>query len=81
MIAGILETTTPGGIDEKSPIAILLGLVMIGVLFVDFMGIIFGVIGLFQRDRKKFFAVFAVLLGSLVILGFLFLLLVGLTMG
>lgn len=81
VIAGIIENSTPGGMDENSPIAILLGLVMIGGLLVNVLGIVFGVVGLFQPNRKKIFALLGVLFGCLVILGFLFIVVIGLTMG
>ncbi len=80
VIAGILETTTPGGIDEKSPIAMLLGAVLIGGLLINLMGIIFGIVGLCQRDRKKPFAILGVVIGSLVLVGILFVVIVGLAM-
>lgn len=81
VIAGVLETTTPGGVDENSPLVILLGLAMFGGLFVDLMGITFGIIGLFQSDQKKLFAILGVIFGFLVIVGFLFVLLIGLLAG
>jgi hypothetical protein len=79
-IAGILEATTPGGIDENSPIAMLLGLVMIGGLLVNLLGMIFGVVGLFQRERKKVFALLGVLFGCLVFVGLLFVIIIGVAM-
>jgi hypothetical protein len=77
-IAGILETTTPGSMDENSPLAMLLGVVMFGGLFLVLMGIIFGIVGLFQRDRKRIFALLGVIFGCLVIVGVLFVLVIGL---
>ncbi len=81
VIAGILETMTPGGVDEDSPVAMLLGLVVIGGILINLLGIIFGIVGLFQRDRKKPFAVLGVVIGSLVLLGMLLVIVIGLVMG
>jgi hypothetical protein len=78
VIAGIMEATEPGGIDEESPVVILLGVVMIGGLLLDIVGVALGIAGLTQRDRRKGFAVVGVVIGSLVFLGVLFILMVGL---
>lgn len=80
VVAGILESTTPGGIDENSPIAMLLGLAMIGGILVDLLGIIFGIVGLCQRGRKKVFAILGVVIGCLVLVGFLLVMIAGLAM-
>jgi hypothetical protein len=56
-IAGILEATTPGGMDEKSAAAILTGLCIIALILVDIVALGLGLAGLFQRDRKKLFAI------------------------
>jgi hypothetical protein len=77
VIAGILETMTPGGMDENSPIAILLGLVMIGGLLVDLLGILLGIVGLCQRDRKKPFAGLGVVTGLLVLVGLVAVIVIG----
>lgn len=44
------------------------------------IGAVLGLIGLFQDDRKKFFAGFGLGLNALPIVGFIFLLLIGITM-
>lgn len=80
-IAGILETATPGGIDEDSPITILLGVVMIGGLFLNLLGIILGIVGFCQRKRKKIFAVLGVVIGCLVFAGLLFVIVIGAVLG
>jgi hypothetical protein len=77
-IAGVLETTTPGGIDENSPATILLGLALVGGLLVNVLGIGLGIGGLCQRYRRKLFAVLGVVLGSVALLGVLLLMIIGL---
>ena len=81
VIAGILETTTPGGIDEDSPILMLLVIVMIGGLLLNLLGIILGIVGLCLRKRKKIFAVLGVVIGSLVFIGLLFVIVIGAVLG
>lgn len=68
VIAGVLQASTPGGFDENSPLAIVIGVVFIGGLAFGLFGIGLGIAGLFQQ-RKKLFAVLGVVVGSLVMLG------------
>src|SRR5690606_41826207 len=56
VIAGIMEANTPGGSDENSPEAILLGLVQSGMLVLDLVALGLGIGAPFQRDRQKIFA-------------------------
>jgi hypothetical protein len=78
--AGVLEATTPGGIDENSSVAVLLGLALFGGLFLDLFGIGLGIAALFQSHCNKLFAVLGVVLGSVVLLGVVTLVAVGVLM-
>jgi uncharacterized protein YqgC (DUF456 family) len=80
VVAGILESTTPGSIDENSPIAIVLGLVMIGGFLLDLLAILFGIVALCQHHRTKFFAILGLVIGCLVLVGCLLLIVAGLVM-
>jgi hypothetical protein len=80
-IAGIMETTAPGGIDENSPVMIVLGLLLIGGLFVELLAVALGVAGLFERRRMKVFAVLGAALGAIALLGGVFLVILGLVAG
>ena len=51
--AGVLEATTPGGIDENSPVAVLLGLALIRGLLVDILGIGLGIASLCQPTEES----------------------------
>jgi hypothetical protein len=64
-IAGVLEATTPGGMDEESAGAILLGLSLFGLAFVNLIGIGLGFAGIFQARRNKTFAVLGIVIGLL----------------
>src|SRR5690606_31028458 len=55
--AGVLEATTPGGIDETAPVTIVLGLLMFGCLFLALLAGGLGIGALFQSNCKKLFAV------------------------
>ena len=77
VIAGILEESTPNGIDENSPVTMLLGAALIGASFLDFLGVILGIAGLCQPNRNKLFAVLGLLFGSLVLFGVVILMIVG----
>jgi hypothetical protein len=78
VIAGVMESSTPGGMDEDSPGAALVGLGMIGGLFVDLIGIGFGIAGLCQARRNKLFPILGIVLGALVLFGVLALMVIGL---
>jgi len=55
--AGIIETTTPGGMDETSMSAILVGLGLMGTAMMQLVAFGLGVAGVFQADRRRVFAV------------------------
>lgn len=78
MLAGVLETTTAGGMDEESVAAVLIGLFMFGFLFIDLLAVGLGIAGLFQKGRKKIFAILGVVIAVATILMTLLLLVVGL---
>jgi uncharacterized membrane protein len=80
VIAGIAETSTPGGIDEKSPIAVLIGLLLFLFLGVALVGLVLGVAGLLQKDREKIFAILGVIFSAIAILCPILLVLVGLAL-
>ncbi|HYC69721.1 MAG TPA: hypothetical protein VEB66_00855 [Opitutaceae bacterium] len=66
-IAGYMQMSTPGGMNEESPAAALVGLAMMGVGLLVLVGLGLGVAGLFQSDRKKLFAALGVSINLLII--------------
>jgi len=76
--AGVLETTTPGGMDEESVGALLVGLAMFGLLFLDLVAIGLGIAALFQKQRKKVFAVLGIIFAVSTIVITLALMVIGL---
>jgi hypothetical protein len=69
VVAGMMEVSTPGGMDEESPQAILVGLGIFGVLGLNFLGLGLGVAGIVQPDRSRVVAILGLVLNALVILG------------
>ena len=67
--AGYLEATTPGGMDEESPEAIVVGLFVIFCSFGLIVGLGLGIAGLFTRQRRKVFPILGTILSALVLLG------------
>lgn len=82
-IAGLIDLTT-GTADMEElerrisdmPELALLGLALLGTLLGNLVGLILGIIGLVQKDRKKVFAVLGTVLNGLVIAGLALLMLV-----
>ncbi|MEJ2497014.1 MAG: hypothetical protein P8Y43_05990 [Sulfurovaceae bacterium] len=56
-IAGSIEASTPGGIDENSTEAVMIGLAIIGLLFLNVLSVGLGIGVLLQKERKKIFAI------------------------
>ncbi|NQU23626.1 MAG: hypothetical protein HQ567_20275 [Candidatus Nealsonbacteria bacterium] len=80
VVAGIMEGSTPGGIDEEAPEVILLGLCLLGGAVLSLLGVGLGIGGLLQSNRKVIFAVLGVLFNAMVILGVLGLMVLGMAM-
>ncbi len=55
--AGVLEASTPGGMDEDTPLVVLIGFAVIGCLLANLVGLGLGIAGLIQRRRKKLYAI------------------------
>ena len=76
--AGVVEASTPGGMNEQSTMAMLIGFGALGGMAAAVLGIVLGIGGLVQRDRKRLFAVLGLVLNGLTIVGVAGLILVGL---
>ena len=57
VIAGVMENSTPGGINEESTEAMVFGVFIFAALFACLLALGLGAAGLFQKDRKKTFAI------------------------
>lgn len=76
-VAGYMETTTPGGIDEKSGIAVLLGLVIFAVIALHLLGLGLAIGALTQKDRKKVFSVLGLIFNAIVVVGTIAVIMIG----
>jgi hypothetical protein len=81
VVAGVLEASQPGGMDENSPEAVLLGLAMFGGVMAAAFGGALAIAGLCQAHRSKVFAILGLILNAAVGLGVLGLIVIGLMMG
>jgi hypothetical protein len=79
VIAGVMEASTPGGIDEESPAAIMLGLGIIGMVVLNVAAFGLGIGTLFQRTRKKLFGVLGMTFSALTIIGIISLIMFGMS--
>jgi hypothetical protein len=78
MIAAIAESRTPGGLDENSPQAVLIGLGLLGSMAAQLVGLTLGIVGLFMSSRLKAFAIAGTVVNGLVFAGMVAILIVGL---
>ncbi len=57
IIAGILETSSPGGMNEESIEAAIVGLFIIGFLGLELIAIGLGIAGIFQKAKSRVTAI------------------------
>lgn len=77
VIAGIIETTTPGGMEETSMSAILLGLGLMLTALMQLVAFGLGVAGALQADRRRVFAVLGLVFSIGSMLGVVLLMVIG----
>lgn len=78
VVAGVMETSTPGGIDEESAGAVVVGLFLLAFLLLDVLALGLGIAGLVQKDRKKIFPVLGVVFSATTMLTTVFFMIIGL---
>lgn len=79
VVAGVMEASTPGGINEESPAAIMLGLAIIGMVLLNIVAFGLGVGTMFQKDRKRLFGVLGMTFSALTIVGIISLIMFGMS--
>lgn len=77
VIAGVMESSTPGGMDENAPSTVLLGLALLGSLGLEGLAFILGLIGLFMQNTKKITAILGVIFSGMIGMGIIFLMILG----
>jgi len=80
VVAGVMEASTPGGINEESPAAIMLGLAIIGMVVLNVVAFGLGIGSMFQKDRKKLFGVLGMTFSALTIIGIISLIMFGMSL-
>ena len=80
-VAGVLEATTPGGLDEDAPLTALIGLAILGCPLANLFGLGLGIAGLAQRGRKKVTAILGAIGNGVVFSGVLGIIVLGLLAG
>src|SRR5690606_36992935 len=81
IIAGVRGVSTPGGMDEESIAAVLIGLFLFGSMGAELVALGMGRGGLTQKGRKKIVASLGVVFSATALLITLFILFLGLAMG
>ena len=77
VIAGVIEESTPGGMDEESAPAVIIGFLLINLLIGDLIAFGLGIAGLAQRNSKKIFALLGTIFSSVAILAMATLMIIG----
>lgn len=77
VIAAVLPSATPSGLDTKSASAIVLGLLMFLFLFIELVALGLGVVGLFPTGRNKVFAILGITFSVTSVLAILGLMVIG----
>ena len=76
-VAAGLLTSSVDGLTEESPVAAAIGLGIICMPAFMLIGTVLGVVGLFQKDRKKLFPILSVAISGIAICIFVLLLILG----
>ncbi|MFM2480303.1 hypothetical protein [Celerinatantimonas sp. YJH-8] len=77
LIAGVVSTLVPGGLDRHSGALILIGLFVIIFIFSELVALGLGIAGLCQRDRNKIFAILGTVFSVVALLITMLLALIG----
>lgn len=81
VIAGVMEASTPGGIDEDSAGAVMVGLFLFAFMGAALVALGLGIGGLLQKERKKIFAILGTIVSAVPLVGTIFIMMLGLAMG
>ena len=81
VLAGVVESSTPGGMDENSPEAMLIGLLLFAFIGAALLGLGLGIGGLVQQNRNKTLAIVGTVLSAVTLVGSMSIILLGLAMG
>ena len=77
IFATIMESSSQEEMSDDSPIAIILGLMLIGSLMLNFVSLGLAIAGLCQKNRKKVFSILGLVFSLLIFLGVTGLMIIG----
>ena len=77
VVASVVEITSPGGMDESSATAIMVGLFLIAFVFASLIALGLGIGGIFQKERKKIFSVLGMIFSVVTLMCTTFVLIIG----
>jgi hypothetical protein len=64
MAAGIVEVSTPGGVESNAPVALVIGLGICGGGIFNLLAVALAIAALVQSNRKKLFAVLGLVISG-----------------
>lgn len=77
VLAGVMEATTPGGIDEESPATVIVGLSIMLLMLLQVVAFGLGIAGAFQKFRKKLFVILGIIFSGMAVIGTIGLIAIG----
>ena len=80
IVAGVLEASSPDGMDEEGAAAIIVGLLIIGAILGQLLALVLGIIGVAQSSHMRIFGILGISISSIVLFLTLSLMFIGLTM-
>ncbi len=81
VVSALLEAANPGAMNEESPIAVAVGLMLFFLLGLCLLAIGLGIGGMFQGSRKKIFCILGTAFSALTFFATVLLVLVGIMLG
>lgn len=69
VVAGMIALSTPGGVDEESMQAMVLGAMIVALFAVELVALGLGIAGVVQRGRRKAFAVLGLVFAGATLVG------------
>ena len=79
--AGIVGSSSPGGIDEQSALVMIIGFGVFAIIGLSLVGSVLGIAGLFQSNRNRTFSILGLIFNTLIVLGLVGLIFIGLAVG
>jgi len=80
-IAGVMEASTPGGMDEESAGAVMYGFFLFAFLGAALVALGLRIGGLLQKEREKIFAILGTVFSAVSLVVTIFIMILGLAMG